>query len=97
MAGQRVIRLGVDRSTGHGCFPPTVPSSASPDVYANQIAMVRLTDTYVPHCCKTCHTPVATVASGTVFVNQLGDHRDGDGHSCGESAANGSPDVFAGS
>jgi uncharacterized Zn-binding protein involved in type VI secretion len=93
--GNRSIRLGVDLSTGHGCFPPTVPSSASPNVFHNLIPGVRLTDTYVPHCCNSsCHTPVVAISSKTVFINQLSQHAAGDIQSCSDVASNGSPDVF---
>lgn len=92
--GNRSIRLGVDASTGHGCFPPTVPSSASPNVFHNLIQAVRLTDTYVPHCCGGCHTPVVAQSSKTVFINQLSQHMSGDKQNCGDTASNGSLDVF---
>ncbi len=96
--GRAIIRLQTDASTGHGCFPPMLPVTASANVFSNGIAEVRDTDMYGPHCCPNvgCHPGNALPGSGTVFVNGLATHTQGAGISCGDTAAGGSPNVFAG-
>jgi len=43
-------RLG-DDCTGHGCFPPRPSVGASPNVFVNSKAQVRVTDPYACHGC----------------------------------------------
>lgn len=90
------VRLPIDSSTGHGCFPPTRPATASVTVFTNQLAQVRVTDSWVPHCCFGCHTPVTVQGSSSVFADQLAKQRIGDAMGCGDRAATGSTDVIAG-
>ena len=92
-----VTRLG-DLCTGHGCFIPRASISASPNVFANDIAVVRVGDTYDLHGCKNCRPHSGSLASGssTVFVNGLPVGRMGDSISCGSTVAKGSPDVIIG-
>lgn len=94
-----VIRKGMDASTSDPCgAPPRVPAAGSPNVFTNGAATVRLGDAYVAHACPGSppHGASASGGSGTVFVNSKPVHRKGDSISCGSSANNGSPDVFAG-
>lgn len=80
---------------GH-CFSPRPPSGASPNVFCNGIATVRITDPYPTHCCgPSCHAGAASQGSPNVFVNGLAVHRIGDAISCGDAAGAGSPNVFA--
>lgn len=93
-----VTRLG-DSCTGHGCWPPRPSNGASPDVYANGIAVHRQGDCWAPHTCPSIpetHASVLASGSSTVYANgkQLG--RIGDPVACGSTVAAGSGDVFAG-
>jgi len=94
----RVIRKGVDDSAGHGCYPPRSADEGSPNVFVNGIPVVRVGDHYPTHCCPggPCHDGVASGGSSSVFVNGKPVHRNGDAISCGDTASNGSPNVFAG-
>ena len=92
-----VIRVGTDKSKGHGCFPPTQPVSSSTNVKANGIKVVRMGDRYSPHRCgKVVHGSRIAQSSSSVKVNGRSVHRMGDGISCGDSAGRGSPNVRAG-
>jgi uncharacterized Zn-binding protein involved in type VI secretion len=95
--GKPVIRVGVDKSKGHGCFPPTQPTSASSNVKANGIRVVRMGDKYSPHRCgKVVHGSRVAQSPSTVKVNGRPVHRTGDQISCGDSAGKGSKNVRAG-
>lgn len=98
LRGQRNIRLGVDASTGHDCFPPTVPMSGSITVFTDQIAECRVSDKYVPHCCPTkgCHSPLVTVGARITFTDQLATHRSGDPLACGDRSSGGSISTYSG-
>lgn len=97
MANSRnVTRLG-DHCTGHACFPPRPTAAASPNVYANFIAVHRRTDAWSVHCCgSSCHSSVLASGSSTVFANFLDVCRIGDPVACGSASAQGSPNVYAG-
>jgi uncharacterized Zn-binding protein involved in type VI secretion len=89
-----IVRLGVDNSVGH-CFTPRPPDSASPSVFVNGIAVVRVGDSYPAHACPPAvHGGNASAGSPNVFANGIAIHRIGDAISCGDTAGNGSPDVF---
>lgn len=91
-----VTRLG-DVCTGHGCWPPRPSVQASPNVYANGIAVHRQTDGWAVHCCgPACHASVLAQGSATVFANGLELGRIGDPVACGSAVAVGSHNVFAG-
>lgn len=93
IAGLGKVRLGVDFTFGHGPCPPIVPSTASIDVFTDQIAQVRVSDLYTPHC---LYTPAAREGSLTVFTDQLMTHRFLDALTCGDRNAMGSITTFAG-
>ncbi len=88
MRGRGAIRLGIDMSTGHGCFAPVVPVTASINVFVDQIAAVRVTDSYAIHCCpkKGCHPPMVVRGSRTTYYNMLARHKQGDPLSCGDKS-----------
>lgn len=92
------VRLGIDPSTGHGCFAPVVPVTASIDVYVDQIAAVRMSDAYQVHCCpkKGCHAPIVRSGSRTVFDNMLQACRITDPMTCGDRALSGSISTLTG-
>lgn len=91
-----VTRKG-DGCTGHGCFPPRVNDSGSPNVFANGIEVHRETDHWVVHCCGSdCHDSICSGGSGSVFANDLAVARIGDSIACGSAIAGGSGSVFAG-
>lgn len=98
----KVHRQG-DATTGHSCSsnssaPPTVPASYSPNVFINGKAVVREGDSIVPHKCGSSdpHGGVYT-GSSSVFVNGKAIQVVGSPISCGDHAAEGSPDVNVGS
>ncbi|ARW58755.1 PAAR motif of membran proteins [Erwinia phage vB_EamM_Y3] len=92
--GQKAIRLGTDRSTGHNGYFPVVPVSASGNVFVNGKGSVRVGDSYQPHWKKDSppHTGTAT-SSSSVRVNGKPAQRAGDGNSCGDTASGGSSNV----
>lgn len=92
------VRLGIDSTTGHGCFPSTRAATGSLTCFVDQIAIVRLTDKYIPHCCPNmgCHSPVATVGSLSVYVDQLKQQRITDGMGCGDKCYGGSISTYSG-
>ena len=64
------VRLG-DRTTGHGCWPPTQLARASSNVIINGVGAVRLGDNIVPHCCVSCHDGVQSSASPNVILSNI--------------------------
>lgn len=96
--GRPNIRLMTDLSNGHGCFPPFLPAQASINVFVNGLAEVRSGDSYMVHCCPGmgCHKGMALPGSSTVFVNGRLAHTKGAGIECGDTAGNGSLNVFTG-
>lgn len=94
-----IIRKGTDLSTGHGCYPPVLPSQGSPNVKVNGKSVVRQSDSYDVHCkqCgkkRPCHRGAAR-SSSTVRVNGKPIQRAGDSITCGDTAAHGSSNVRA--
>lgn len=92
--GQKAIRLGADKSTGHSGYFPVVAAQASANVLINGKGSVRQGDSYMPHWKpkKPPHTGKAT-SSSSVRVNGKSAQRAGDGNSCGDTASNGSSNV----
>jgi uncharacterized Zn-binding protein involved in type VI secretion len=89
-----VIRRGVDATTGHGCFPPVIPVGASPNVFADGIAIVRKGDKFAPHACpKIPPHSGSAVGGGKVYVNGKKAQRRGDGVTCGDTSSHGSSKV----
>ena len=71
--GIPVSREGTDNTAGH-CFNPTPVSSASPDVFTNNIKTDRVGDPIVRHYCpgKPPHNGTMVNGSPNVFVNDPG-------------------------
>lgn len=91
-----VSRLG-DVCTGHGCFGSRPSTSASGNVFVNNIPVHRKGDAWATHCCgPPCHSSALAKGSGTVFANNLDVSRIGDPVACGSAVASGSGNVFAG-
>jgi uncharacterized Zn-binding protein involved in type VI secretion len=92
-----VARLG-DTSNGHGSFPSTRSIEASPNVFFNGKAALRQGDGWATHCNSarepSCHTPSSSGGSRKVFINGKPLMRVGDSLSCGDTIANGSPNIF---
>lgn len=95
--GKGIHRQG-DMTTGHGGWLPTQPAAASTDVLINGKGAVRAGDAIVPHTNPSIpETHGGTYAgSSTVFVNGKPIQTIGSSVSCGDKAATGSGDVFAG-
>lgn len=92
-----ITRIG-DSDIPH-CSTP-VRSGASGNVYANGIPVSRQTDKNTVHLlpgspCPSHAAPI-TRGSSTVYVNDLGCGRVGDGITACTAVAAGSPNVFAG-
>jgi uncharacterized Zn-binding protein involved in type VI secretion len=85
-------RLG-DLCTGHGCWPTRPNSSASSDVFVNDVGSHRVGDLWQPHSCRTTHDGIAISGSPDVFVNDKPKVRVGDLIDCGSLVLSGSPDV----
>ena len=94
-----VTRVGLDSHVGHSSptpspFHQTAYAVGSPNVNTNGAKTVRIGDT------TSCGDP-ATGGSGTVFVNGISVHRQGDGTGghgswVANNSASGSPNVIAG-
>lgn len=89
------VRLG-DISAGHAGWPARANDQASPNVFINSLAAHRVTDHWPTHCdgVPVCHDGTLSAGSPNVFVNGHALGRVGDSISCGDSAAQGSPNVF---
>ena len=93
------VRSGLDTHVGHASptpnpFHKTAYTGGSPNVSINSAASIRIGDT------TSCGYP-ATGGSSTVYVNNIGVHRKGDGTGghgswVPNASASGSPNVFAG-
>ncbi len=88
----------VDADVPH-CSTPR-RSDLSPNVFVNGTGISRQSDNNTPHLlpgvpCPTHAAPIA-VGSTTVFINNLGCGRIGDGITACTSVATGSSDSFAG-
>ena len=93
----RFVTRITDNGSGHGCYPPRPAITGSPNVFVNNLAVVRVTDKYDTHCCKSsCHDGFLEEGSTTVFVNNLAIGRQGDPINCGSFVDEHSPDTCAG-
>lgn len=90
-----IVRKGVDRTTGHGCYPPTVFSMGSANTFVNNIPVVRKGDRIRPHCCTSCHSGSAIGNSCGCLVNNRPLQHVINGVTCGDHSAQGSPNTFA--
>lgn len=84
-----------DTASGHGCFPPSDITSASPDVEIDGIPAARVGDSVAAHGCATCTPHGRAIAAGSpsVFVNGLPLARIVDAIDCGGAVAAGSGSV----
>jgi uncharacterized Zn-binding protein involved in type VI secretion len=90
-----------DLSAGHGCFPPTAcVNSLATRTFINGILAQKQGSSFNSHRCgKTTHpTSSRTTSSGssTVYIEGARAVRIGDSISCGDSVAQGSPNVQIG-
>lgn len=73
ISGMPVTHAGKRRTTGHGCFPPTVfigPWSNTVFVNNQPVALKGQTK-IATHCCgNSCHSGIASSASETVFIEE---------------------------
>ncbi|RLA83397.1 MAG: PaaR repeat-containing protein [Epsilonproteobacteria bacterium] len=83
-----------DLCTGHDCWPERTNTSWSPNVFANNLNVVRRTDTWETHTCVSSHTGVQETHSPNVYANGLQVARIGDDIDCGSKNKTGSPNVF---
>jgi Uncharacterized conserved protein len=94
-------RLG-DTAGGHGCFPPTLVTSASAGVMINGQPAARLSDAAAPHGCPCPKTPHGhhgrqiAVGSPGVMIDGKPAARIGDALNCGGVLISGSGDVIIG-
>jgi len=94
MAG--IVRQG-DLCSGHGPFPPRLPTSWSSNVYVNGRPVIRQGDSWATHCTpepSLCHTGTST-GTGSVYVNGYPLQISGDPISCGSTCDASSSNVFA--
>lgn len=83
-----------DMSAGH-CFGARPNDQASPNVFVNGKGAHRVGDHWPTHCCgPVCHDGVQGTGSPNVFVNGKAVARVGDAIACGDTNAQGSPNVF---
>lgn len=85
-----------DVGSGHGCFPPSSVTSASPDVEIDGIPAARMGDSLAAHGCAKCPPHGRSISSGspTVFINGQPAARVGDSIDCGGSMIAGSGTVI---
>lgn len=93
--GMPITAIG-EKTTGHGCFPPTTIVQGSPNVIVENSPAGRLTDKASPHCCFGCHGLNIACGSSTVFINNLNAGRIGDCMSCGDTVATGKMSIIVG-
>jgi len=55
--------------SGHQCYPPSIAISASSNVFAELLPVHRVGDSYIPHCCLSCHGITTARGSSSVYVN----------------------------
>ena len=79
--------------SGHSTYPPRPPITWSPDVFVNELNVIRYGDSWEIHCCPICHGGTS-VGGGTVFVNGRVAQQVGDPISCGSVHAQHSPNVY---
>lgn len=92
------VSILTKNSTPDPCgAPPRSPSSASPNVFIENLAVHREGDSWLPHSCPLSPPHGATTVSGspTVFVNFQGIARVTDLISCGSTIAEGASTVFS--
>ncbi len=89
-----IVRIG-DMCSGHDVFPPRPAILGSPNVFANMLPVVRMTDQWAVHCGVACHGGMSMMGSMNVFVNNLPVTRIGDQISCGSIVVSGSFNVIA--
>ena len=86
----------MDYTQGH-CYEPQIFIQGSPDVFVNTYKVVRKTDQILPHCCgASCHVGEAVGNNSGVYANNLLVEVQTNDLTCGDHAANGSPDVYCG-
>jgi hypothetical protein len=94
--GMPVIREGVDETCGH-CFEPIPFIQGSPDVFVNNMPVVRQGDEIPPHCCfDLCHIGAAVGNSSGVYADNLAIQVQTNSLTCGDTSCNGSSDTFCG-
>ena len=88
-------------TTNHGCTGSTTTNGKSTTVFVNGTGVHLKTDNTVSHpfppeppCAP--HAPTIATGSTTVFANNLGVARKGDGYTASDVVASGSANVFAG-
>lgn len=92
--GQKAIRLGMDKTTGHSGYPPVVAVQASSNVMVNGKGAVRNGDAYKPHKKKKKPSHIGyAVSSSSVRINGKSAQRAGDSNTCKDFASNGSSNV----
>ncbi|ODN41166.1 PAAR domain-containing protein [Piscirickettsia litoralis] len=90
------VRLN-DFSSGHGCFPPQVATSACSKVFIEGKLAVRIGDSWSPHTCgSNTHDAVSSVGSMKVMIEGKGVVRANDPLSCGSMAQSGATKVYIG-
>lgn len=92
-----LVRIG-DKTTGHDDWPPTECIEGSSNVFANGKPACIQGSHFAEHCDDddNCHTPVAVGGSSSIFINGKPAIRIGDKLSCGDTIAEGSPDINIG-
>ena len=91
-----VVRFG-DLSTGHECWPGRPNNQASTNVFANNLGVHRVGDSWFPHTCGIAtHSGIQATGSPNVFVNNKPVARIGDQIACApkDTNATGSPNVI---
>ena len=71
-----------DLCSGHVCWPPVIAIQGSSNTFCNDLAVHRVGDAYLPHCCKTCHVPITSKASPSVYTNDRATAHIGSYTSC---------------
>lgn len=91
-----VVRVG-DIDSGHGCFPPRSNMTSSPDVFVDNLAVMRSGDILQPHCCPDhgCHIGIY-LGSNLVYANNMSIQKQGDPISCGSICLQASSTTFIG-
>jgi len=98
MAFLRPISALKDLTAGHGCHPPVVGTTASPNVFVNGRPVHTVGDVFQPHTCgPDTHADVAVKGSLKVLTNGKSTMRLGDKLAPPSIMVMGAWNVFAGS
>lgn len=90
-----IVRVQLDKTKGHGCYPPTIFLEGSKTVFCDGVPIVLEGSPIQTHCCgPACHSGVAQPTDTTFFIEGKRVMQRGDPVSCGDFAEETSTDCL---